>query len=138
MKQPIATESETGCETATKMGKIGDRPYWALVLSILIRAAHQVGAAIFLTVYLLELIPEPPVIFTVVALVTGVLLVITEWLRHHQIFREFSGMITTSKLILLGAAYHGFLPMQGIVLLAFVIASVGAHAPKKVRHRLLF
>jgi hypothetical protein len=47
-------------------------------------------------------------------------------------------MISIVKLLLLGAAYHGFLPLQETVLLVFVIASVGAHAPKQLRHRLLF
>ncbi len=47
-------------------------------------------------------------------------------------------MITLVKILLLGAAWHGFLPLQGTVLLAFLVASIGAHAPKKVRHRLLF
>ena len=68
----------------------------------------------------------------------GGLLLATECLRHRQIFRELSGAITMLKLLLLGAAYHGFLPLPGTVLLVFVIASIGAHAPKKVRHRLLF
>jgi len=42
------------CENSVKMGRIGYRPYWALNLSILIRAAHQVGAAVFLAAYLLD------------------------------------------------------------------------------------
>ena len=138
LKQPMQDETGNTCDVSTKMGRIGDRPYWALILSILTRAAHQVGAAIFLTVYLLDLIPEPPLIFVVIALVSGSLLMVAEWLRHRQIFRELSGMITLVKILLLGAAYHGFLPLPETVLLAFVIASIGAHAPKKVRHRLLF
>jgi hypothetical protein len=120
------------------MGRIGDRPYWVLNLSILIRAVHQVGAAVFLAAYLLDAIPGPPLVYVIIALVSGGLLLGTEWLRHRQIFRELAGMITIAKLLLLGAAFHGFLPLPATVLLAFVIASVGAHAPKKVRHRLLF
>jgi hypothetical protein len=45
---------------------------------------------------------------------------------------------TIIKLLLLGAAYHGFLSAPVAVLLAFVVASVAAHAPKMVRHRLIF
>jgi hypothetical protein len=45
---------------------------------------------------------------------------------------------TFLNLLLIGAAYHGFLSASIAVLLAFVLASVGAHAPKLVRHRLLF
>ena len=31
-----------------RMGKKADRPYWVLMLSIFTRAAHQVGAGVFL------------------------------------------------------------------------------------------
>ena len=129
--------SGTGCEHNEKMGKIGNRPFWVLNLSILIRAVHQIGAAIFLAAYLLDVIPGPPVFYVIIALISGGLLLATEWMRHRQIFRELAGMITVIKILLLGAAYHGFLPLQETVLLAFFIASLGAHAPKKVRHRLL-
>ena len=120
-----------------KMGRIGDRPYWVLNISILVRAVHQVGVAVFLAAYLLDVIPGPPLIYVMIAFLSGALLLGTEWLRHRQIFRELAGMISIVKLLLLGAAYHGFLPLPATVLLAFVIASLGAHAPKKVRHRLL-
>lgn len=130
-------ETGSGCEESGTMGRIGARPYWVLNLSILIRAIHQVGAAVFLAAYLLDAIPGPPIIYVVVAFLSGALLLGTEWLRHRQIFRELAGMISIVKLLLLGAAYHGFLPLPATVLLAFVIASIGAHAPKKVRHRLL-
>ncbi|MBE9534375.1 MAG: hypothetical protein IMF03_05180 [Proteobacteria bacterium] len=126
-----------GSEDSVKMGRIGYRPYWVLNISLLIRAVHQVGAAVFLAAYLLDAIPGPPMLYVVVAILSGGLLFASEWMRHRQIFREVSGAITMVKLLLLGAAYHGFLPLQGTVLLVFLIASVGSHAPKKVRHRLL-
>jgi len=125
-------------ENTAKMGRIGDRPYWILNLSILIRAVHQIGAAVFLAAYLLDAIPGPPMLYVMIAYLSGGLLLATEWLRHRQIFRELVGMISIVKVLLLGAAFHGFLPPIETVLLVFVIASIGAHAPKKVRHRLLF
>ena len=131
-------ETRNGCEGSTEMGRIGYRPYWVLSLSILVRAVHQIGVAVFLAAYLLDAIPGPPKVYVAIAFLSGGLLVVTEWIRHRQIFRELSGAITMAKLLLLGAAYHGFLPAQGTVLLVFLIASVGAHAPKKVRHRLLY
>ncbi len=91
----------------------------------------------FLTFYLLEIDPGPPGIYVIVAVVSGGALLIIEWLRHPQIFRELAGVFTLAKLLLLGAAHHGFLPGATTVLLAFVIASIGSHAPKNVRHRLL-
>ena len=121
-----------------RLGKIGPRPLWAYRLSNPIRAAHLVGAAVFLAAYLLEIDPGPPAVYVIVAVVSGGMLLVIEWLRHRQIFRELAGVITLVKLLLLGAAHHGFLPGPATVLLAFVIASVGSHAPKHVRHRLLF
>ena len=131
-------ERNNRSEQSVKTGRIGDRPYWILNFSILIRAAHQVGAAVFLAAFLLDAIPEPPLIYVMIALISGVLLLACEWMRHRDIFKEVAGMISLVKILLLGAAYHGYLPLTGTILLAFVIASVGAHAPKKVRHRLLF
>lgn len=126
------------CENGAKMGRIGYRPYWVFNLSILIRALHQVGAAVFLAAFLLDFIPAPPSEYVTIAVLTGVLLFASEWLRHRQVHREFSGVVTLVKLLLLGAAYHGILPAQGTVLLVFILASIGSHAPKQLRHRLLF
>ncbi|NIP49241.1 MAG: hypothetical protein GWO30_04350 [Gammaproteobacteria bacterium] len=120
------------------MGRIGDRPYWALMLSILVRAAHQVGAAVFLAAYLLDSITALPRTYTVIVLLSGILLLGAEWWRHRQIFREPAGLVTTIKILLMGAASHGLLPLQTTMLLVFVIASVMAHSPKRVRHRILF
>lgn len=126
-----------GCNE-NKMGRIGNRPYWVLNLSILIRAIHQIGAAIFLATFLLDDIAEPPLFYLVLVFSSGVALFFTEWMRHRQICRELSGMTTLIKLLLLGAAYHGFISAPATVLLAFLLASMSAHAPKLVRHKLLF
>ena len=134
----MSKENQKACENSIKMGRIGDRPYWILQLSLLVRAAHQVGAAIFLAAYLLDLLPGPPARYVILAVGSGVLLMLSEWWRHRQIFRELAGVITLLKILLLGAAYHGFLPPQMTVLLAFILASIGAHAPKLTRHRLLY
>jgi hypothetical protein len=131
------TQKSVMCEK-NKMGRIGDRPYWVLNLSILIRAVHQVGAAVFLATFLLDEIVHPPSLYLVIVFGSGVALFLAEWMRHRQICRELSGVCTMIKLLLLGAAYHGFLFAPVAVLLAFVIASLGAHAPKLARHRLLF
>ena len=131
-------EPGSGCENSAKTGRIGDRPYWVLNLSILIRAVHQVGAAVFLAAYLLDVLPGPPKTYVLIATLSGVLLLATEWLRHRQIFREIAGVITLVKMLLLGAAYHGWLPPLATVLLVFFAASLGAHAPKRARHKLLY
>jgi FtsH-binding integral membrane protein len=131
LRNPVACEEN-------KMGRIGNRPYWILNFSILVRAGHQVGAAVFLAAFLLDEIVHPPSFYLVMVFSTGVVLFLAEWMRHRQICRELSGVATFVKLLLLGAAYHGFLSAPVAVLLAFVIASVAAHAPKMIRHRLIF
>ncbi len=120
------------------MGRIGNRPYWVLNFSILVRAAHQVGAALFLATFFLGERMHPTVFCLVLVFGSGVVLFLAEWMRHRQICRELSGVSTMVKLLLIGAAYHGLLPGPVAVLLAFLLASVGAHTPKVVRHRLLF
>ena len=125
-------------DEAGKMGRIGNRPYWVLSLSIVIRAMHLVGAAVVLASFLLGDGARPPSLYVAIAFVSGIVLLITEWIRHRQICRELAGVSTFVKMLLLGIAYHGFLPMRGTVLLVFLLASVASHAPKLVRHRLLF
>lgn len=129
MQEPV------GCRD-NKMGRIGNRPWWILNFSILVRAGHQVGAAVFLAAFLLDV--QLPFLYLIIVFGSGVALFLAEWMRHRQICRELSGVSTFIKLLLIGAAYHGFLSAPVTVLLAFILASVGAHAPKMVRHRLLF
>ncbi len=121
-----------------RMGRIGSRPFWVLNLSVVIRALHQIGAAVFLTSFLFKESLSPPPVYLYLVFVSGFVLVFTEWLRHRQIFREISGIATALKLVLLGAAYHQFLPMTSTVVMTFFLASICSHAPKKIRHRLLF
>ena len=121
-----------------QLGKTGYRPFWVLKLSICIRAVHQVGAAVFLTAFLLDEVSAPPPFYLLLAVLSGMALIIVEGMRHRQMFRELSGLTTLIKLSLLGAAYHGFLPETLTILAAFMLASISSHAPKLYRHRLLF
>ena len=120
------------------MGRIGVRPFWVLNVSIVIRALHQIGAAVFLTSFLLQDRIAIPRIYLYMVFLSGFFLVFTEWLRHRQWLREVSGIATAAKLLLLGAAYHQFLPMTGTVVLTFFLASLCSHAPKSIRHRMIF
>lgn len=121
-----------------RMGRIGERPYWVLNLSIVIRALHQVGAAVFLTTFLLKDAFVLPRFYLYLVFVSGFALIFTEWMRHRQVFREVSGIATFIKLIFLGAAFHQFLPMTPTVVFTFLLASICSHAPKKVRHKLMY
>jgi len=120
------------------MGRIGARPFWVLGLSIFTRAMHLVGAGVVLTFFLLFEGAQTPFAFTLLTVGSGLVLLVTEWLRHRQIWRELAGVATFVKVILLGAIFHGFFPGREMMLFVFVLASVAAHAPKLVRHRLLF
>jgi hypothetical protein len=133
----MAEMSRNGRDAADKMGRIGNRPYWILSLSIVIRAIHLIGAAVVLATFLLGGMARPPALYAGIAFGSGTVLLFTEWMRHRQIYRELAGVATFGKMLLLGAAYHGLLPMPETVLLIFFLASVAAHAPKLVRHRLL-
>jgi CHASE2 domain-containing sensor protein len=120
------------------LGRTADRPYWIWMTSIFIRALHQVGAAVFLTVFLLPGRPDLPRMYLVLAGVTGVLLMTTEMLRHRQLLREPAGLATLVKLVLMAMAIHGWLPAAPAMLAAFVLAAFFAHAPKHIRHLRLF
>jgi len=131
---------QTGAREArqkAQLGKIGDRPYWVLLFSVLVRALHQVGAAVFLAVVLVLDKPAPGT-YVQLAYWTGALLAVTEWLRHRQMYRELSGVGTVLKLLLIGAGLHGLLPLKFAVMAAFLVASVCSHLPKNLRHRLLY
>ncbi|MBT8333201.1 MAG: hypothetical protein HKP41_08375 [Desulfobacterales bacterium] len=120
------------------MGRIGYRPFWVLSISIVIRAVHQVGAAVYLSSFLLDEIAGPSLFYLLIVWLSGLALLISEWMRHRQIYREVAGLSTLVKLLLLGAAYHQYLPEAAMVLMAFMVSSIGAHVPKGIRHRLLF
>ncbi len=134
----MAVDQDTEKHEPTKLGKIGARPFWVLKLSIGLRALHQIGAAVFLTAYLLDDIPCPPPLFFLIVTISGVALLLAEGMRHRQIYRELSGLSTLLKLVLIGGAYHGYLPATATVLAAFTLASISSHAPKQYRHRLLY
>ena len=119
------------------LGRTADRPYWVLILSVIIRALHQVGAAVFLAAFLMKDIVDIPFFYTGLAAVTGILLLFTEGLRHRQLLREVSGISTVLKLVLLGLIYHGWVPAIPAVLFVFLLASFFSHAPKNIRHRLI-
>ena len=134
----MADRESTSHTRDSRLGQTADRPYWIWLVSIFIRAVHQVGAAVFLAVFLLPGQPDLPRTYLVLATVTGGLLMVFEMLRHRQLLRETAGLATLIKLVLMGMALHGWLPGAPAILIAFVLAAIFAHAPKHIRHRRLF
>jgi CHASE2 domain-containing sensor protein len=119
-----------------RIGRTTDRPYWMMMLSIIVRAAHQIGAAVCLGAFLLGAdLPWP---YLLLAGTSGCLLMLTEALRHRQLLREAVGVVTLVKTGIIGMALHGWIPAVPAVLFAFVLASFYSHAPKTVRHRIWF
>ena len=123
---------------APALGPVAPRPYWLVLFSVVIRALHQVGAAVYLSSFLLDGIVGPPALYLWLSILTGVILVLTEGMRHRALYREVGGLATLVKLVLLGVAYHGYLPPTVTVTLAFFIAAIAAHLPRDLRHRLVF
>lgn len=124
-------------KSPSRMGPVAHRPYWVVLFSVLIRAIHQVAAAVYLSCFLLDGIAGPPAFYLWLSVATGLVLVFTEGMRHRALYREVSGLATILKLVLLGIAYHGYLPASTMVLTAFLIAAIAAHLPKDLRHRLI-
>lgn len=125
-------------KTPPATGTVAPRPYWVVLASVLIRALHQIGAAVYLSSYLLDNIVGPPAFYLWLSIISGLALLFTEGLRHRSLYREVAGLGTFVKVMLLGLAYHGFLPETATVTAAFVFAAVAAHLPKNIRHRLLY
>lgn len=130
----VKPEKENGEVT---LGRIGDRPVWVLHGSNVVRTIHQIGGAVFLTSFLVKDAFVLSRFFLVLVLVSGCLLFVAEGMRHRQIFRELTGVMTFIKLLLLGFAFHGYWEPGILVLIAFVLASMSSHAPRNIRHRIL-
>ena len=121
-----------------KVGPVGSRPYWVVIVSVVIRALHQVGSAVYLSSFLLDEIVGPPAFYLWLAIGSGLALVGTETMRHRALYREVAGLATVVKVVLLGMAFHGYLPETATVVVAFFLAALAAHLPKDIRHRLVF
>ncbi|HCY87616.1 MAG TPA: hypothetical protein DHV36_20950 [Desulfobacteraceae bacterium] len=132
----MTKEKHKKSERPVRLGRTTDRPYWILLLSIFVRALHQIGAAVFLGAILLD--TELPWAYLMLAGGTGGLLMLTEALRHRQLLREAAGIITLIKTGIIGAALHGWVPEVPGILFAFFLASFYSHAPKNIRHRIWF
>ena len=69
---------------------------------------------------------------------SGVLLLVAEVIRHQELYREPAGWATVVKLALVGTIFAAPAAAPWLMSAAFVVAVLGAHAPRHIRHRKLF
>jgi hypothetical protein len=134
----MADKGDSKARGKAKTGRLGDRPYWVYIFSIFIRAVHQVGAAVFLASFLFKDIMTLPRLYLIIVSASGVILLFAEAMKHRQLLRELLGVSTIIKLVIFGLVYHGWVPVTLPVLFAFGLSSICSHAPKSIRHQLLF
>jgi hypothetical protein len=125
-------------EDKSSIGRVGDRPYWIRSGSVFVRAAHLLAASAVAGVYLLGVRDADAGAWWIVAGVSGVLLLAAEFLRHRELHRELGGWSTILKLILIAGIPAAPALAPWLMSAAFVVAVLGAHAPKRWRHRRLF
>ncbi len=119
------------------LGRTWYRPLWLFWGSLLVRTAHLLAVALFLGSVVFG--HQRASLWLVwAAMGSGLLLIVTEGVRHREMYREFFGVVTMVKCLLLGAAMHQLLPQLPVFFVVFVVAALAAHAPKQLRHRLLW
>jgi hypothetical protein len=121
-----------------RMGRVGDRARWVRTGSVFVRAAHLLGASAVLGACLFGVADAAVHPWWIAAGVSGAALVVAELLRHPELWREGAGWATILKLCLVGLSLSAPSAAPWLLSAAFVVAVVGAHAPREWRHRKLF
>ena len=122
----------------TGLGRVIERPHWIRIGSVFVRAVHLLAASAVAGAYLLSVQEVDAGAWWIVAGGSGIVLLIAEVLWHPELWREVGGWATIVKLVLIGLI--PVLPTAAFWLMAaaFLVAVVGAHAPRRWRHRKLF
>jgi hypothetical protein len=117
------------------LGTERHRPFWMRAGSVFVRAAHLVAVAAVGGVALLGLESRTPHAWWIVAGLSGLLLLAAEVFHHPELHRELAGWCTVLKLVLVGLVF--LLPAAAPWWMgaAVVVAALGAHSPKRWRHR---
>ena len=105
------------------------------IASVFIRSTHMVSAAMYLGYGLLSPIDPARYFPLVVAGMSGLFLVGTEWRGHPDLWRQASGWIIGIKLALFALVPYAPAPL---LLTCFFVAGVGSHLPKYWRGWRLF
>jgi hypothetical protein len=106
--------------------------------SVFVRAAHLLAASAVAGAFLLAVEDARLLGWWIAAAASGLLLLVFEFLRHRELYREIAGWSTILKLLLIGLIPA--VPAAAVWLMsaAFVVAVLGAHLPRGIRHRKLF
>lgn len=135
-------ETDVGDKTSkttkysVRLGRVGNRPLPRLWLSIVIRALQQLSAGFYLGTVFLQGGNNRQMLFCTV--ISGGFLLVAESLRHRQMYREVTGLMTCIKCVLLGWVAHGLMYSQWLLVAVFFFAAIVGHAPKNIRHRIFF
>ncbi len=121
-----------------RVGRVAFRPAWLYYLSIMVRAVHQLFAAFVVAAFFYPINGGFSSSLLLLVSGSGLLLFAAEGARHRQICREVTGVIMVMKFVLLGLAVHLFLPPSFTLVFLFLVSSFISHAPRNIRHRLLF
>lgn len=125
-------------EDGSELDKMGDRPSRVRIGSVFVRAVHLLAASAVAGACLLNVEGTGVRTWWFVAAISGVLLLAAEFIQHAELYRELAGWSTILKLVLIGGIVAAPAAAPWLMSAAFVVAVLGAHAPRRWRHRRLF
>jgi hypothetical protein len=112
------------------------RPSRIRIGSVFVRAAHLLAAGVVAGGILLGVVGGVPHIWWILAGASGVLMMVVEFIQHRELHREIAGWSTLLKLLLIGGIFAvPAAAAPSLMASAFLVAVVGAHAPRSWRHR---
>ena len=114
-----------------------DEKPWIRIGSVFARAAHLVAACAIGGACLLSVEAPLDHAWWILVGVSGALLLAAEWIRHPDLHRVLAGWATVLKLALLGGIALAPAAAPWLVAAAIVVSALGAHLPRRWRHRRL-
>jgi hypothetical protein len=105
---------------------------------VFVRAAHLLAASAVAGACLFRV--EDPAVrgWWIAASASGVVLLAIEIARHRGLLREAAGFATILKLVLVAGIALRPAAAPWLISAAFVVAVLGAHFPRRIRHRRLY
>jgi hypothetical protein len=107
---------------------------WRRWLGILMRTAHLVGVVWMGAAYLGPAAPAAGGQGAVLVLVSGVALLLSEWLDRRIRLSELAGVVVLTKLAAVGWMALGGAGAQPLFWAVLVLSAISSHAPRELRH----